>query len=324
MRGRVTELQTQLKHGFDRIPRTTVLQTTALALGGRDLGERAIDSLISKLEKSDADLKRFNRAWPKLREAFGKSVDFLVYELGVPNFGFLPSEPMLTVLALFFYHNGNVRPSRAAKRQLRRWFWATAFGARYTGAGYRPNLLGDAAFVQKLASNPKAQPAALQRIPLAKLRFVEYQRPGPVSNAFFCLLRLNRPRYLEDGSELPLGEISSRGNRSDKHHIFPKSLLIRHGVGAERSNSILNICYLVARENQSVGQRSPRNYLYDVPRSGRARRQSMRSHLVPSRSDAGAWDVSIKRGFKTFLDDRARVVAAAIEKQAGGRLFERG
>ena len=323
MRDLVREVQSQLKHGYDRVARTTILQTTALALRGRDLGERAIDSMISKLETSDRERRRFGRAWPKLRAAFLKAADFLVYDIGVPNFGFLPSQPMFTTLTLFFYHNGNVRPPRATKQQLKRWFWATAVGARYTGRGYRPNLLGDAAFVERLAANPKARASAIAAVPLSKLRFIEYRRPGPVSNAFFCLLRLARPRYLEDGSPIPLGEISSRSNRSDKHHIFPRALLAHHGVGPDRQNSILNICYLVARENQSVGQRTPWRYFADVPRSVRARNLSIRSHLIPSKDSSGIWDSSVRRGFSHFLDERARLIARAFERQAGVRLFER-
>jgi hypothetical protein len=300
-----------------------LLQTTAIALGARDLGERAIDSMISKLEKSDRERRRFHRAWPKLRAAFLRAADFFVYELGVPNIGFLPSEPMFTTLTLFFYHNGNVRPSRAAKRQLKRWFWATAVGSRYTGRGYRPNLLGDAAFVERLASNSSTHGPAIRKVPLSKLRSVEYSRPGPVSNGFFCLLRLARPRYLEDGAEIPLGEISSRSNRSDKRHIFPRALLDRHGVSAERQDSMLNICYLVARENQSVGQRLPRRYFAEVPRNARARNLSIRSHLIPSIDGSGIWDSRVKRGFAVFLDERARLIARAFEQQAGSRLFER-
>ena len=323
MRALVRELQSQLKHGFDRVPRKTILQTTALALDARDLGERAIDAMISKLEKKDAERKRFTRAWPRLRNAFAKATDYLVYELGVPDFSFLPSELMVTILTLFFYYNGNVRPSSGAKQQIRRWFWATSVGARYTGSGYRPNVIGDAAFVQRLASNPNAHASAIGRVPIGKLRYVDYRRPGPVSNAFFCLLRASQPCYLEDGGEIPLGEISSRANRSDKHHIFPKSLLARYGIGPDRANSILNICYLVARENQSVGQRAPRHYFDDVPRTTRARNRSLRSHLIPSKNGSGIWDHSTKRGFSVFLHNRAQLLARAFERQAGVKLFDR-
>jgi hypothetical protein len=120
-----------------------------------------------------------------------------------------------------------------------------------------------------------------------------------------------------------LGEISTRRNRRDKHHIFPRALLSRHGFGPERFNSLLNICFLVARENQSIGYKAPRHYFADVPRSGRARNLALRSHLIPDVEDRGIWDRSIKRGFKTLLDARAKLVIRAFEEQADMRLFER-
>jgi hypothetical protein len=323
MRAHVRELEALLKHGFNKVNRTTVLQTLALALGIEDLGERAIDGMISKIERDPEFADTFSRVWPSLRNAFCRAADYLVYELGVPNFGFLPSEPMLTILSLYFHHNGNVRPSRAAKRKLIRWFWSTAVAARYTGRGYRPNLLGDARFAQKLARNPKSATPPKAAVPLHTLYTTDYSRPGPLSNAFLCLLRLNRPRYLEDGLEIPLGEISSRSNRSDKHHIFPRALLRIHGFDADRYNCILNVCYLVARENQHVGSRAPRNYFEDVPRNGRIRNLAMRSHLIPSYENSGIWSRSYKRGYKLFLSERARLIANGFERQAGTVLFER-
>lgn len=155
-----------------------------------------------------------------------------------------------------------------------------------------------------VAKNPNAQLPTMARVPAH-------------------VLRSNGPRYLEDGSELPLGEISSRRNRSDKHHVFPRALLRRNGIEADRANSILNICYLVARENQSIGQRAPRKYLEEVPKSLRSRNTALRSHLLPIGTDSGLWDSSIKRGFKRFREEREAILKKAFERQAGVALFER-
>ena len=323
MRGLVRDIQTRLKHGFDRIQRTTILQTFALALGAHDFGERAIDSMIKRLERDSNERARFERAFPALREAIALASDYFVHELEVPNFEFLPSEPMLMILALYFFQNGNVRPSRSAKRRISQWFWATAVGARYTGRGYRPNLQADAQFMERLARNPKAHASWKVRVRIQSLCNTEYGRPGPVSNAFFCLLRSHRPRYLEDGTPIPIGETSSRKNSSDKHHIFPRALATQNCIAPERFNSIVNICYLVARDNRSIGQRAPRRYFEDVPRSIHARKLALRSHLIPSKPDRGIWDRSTKRGFRSFLLDRAWVLARAFESKAGIRLFER-
>jgi len=313
----------RLQHGFDGLSRETVLQTISFALGGQDLGERAFDTMINRLENDERARTEYDRNWRHLREAFGQAADYFVHELGVPNLEFLPSEPMMVILALYFFHNGNVRPPVAAKRTLKSWFWATAVGERYSGRGYRTNIVSDAKFMVRLAGNAGIRPSFHVSTPRYVLKATEYSRPGPRSNAFFILLRRQRPRYLEDGSEIPLGEISSRRNRSDKHHIFPRALLLNAGIGAARFNSILNICYLVARENQRVGQRSPRYYLTDLPNSKRAMRLAMRSHLLPDAPTSGLWSRSTKQGFNTFLDQRALLLIAAFEAEAGMKLFER-
>jgi hypothetical protein len=325
MRGMARDLQSRLKHGFARVRRETLLQTFAAALGIRDLGERAIDAFIDRLQTDEAEAAAFRRVLPKLREAMRMAADYLVHELGVPEFDFLPSEPMLMVLSLFFFHNDNVRPNKAAKVRLAQWFWATAVGARYSGRGYRPNVTSDIEFMRRLAANPAARQAIKLRLRVQALRDIEYGRPGPVSNAFFCLLRLKVPRYLDDGSPIPTGETSSRRNGSDKHHIFPKALLSRNGIGPDRYNSILNICYLVARDNRSrvVGQRAPRLYFQDVPQNRRVRSLAFRSHLIPSSAGEGIWDRNIKRGFKQFLRDRAWLLALEFERCAGMKLFDR-
>jgi hypothetical protein len=324
LRSRVREAQSLLKYGFGKLQRTTILQIVALTLGSRDLGDRAIDTLISKLEAKETERARFERIWPKLKIALADAADYFVYDLGVPSFEFLPSEPMLIVLTLFFYYNDNARPSRAVQRRLKQWFWATAVGARYTGRGYRPTILSDVRFAEKLASSAKAQATIKVSVPIDNVIRTEYSRPGPLSNAFLCLLRLNRPRYLEDGSSIPLGQISNRGNHNDKHHIFPRGLLKRHGIGPERYNSLANICFLAARENQRVGQRAPKAYLLDVPRSASVRARALRSHFIPPlKPGKGILDRSVKRGFKQFLNERAWAVARAFEKESNMRLFER-
>lgn len=323
LRGRVREVQTPLKCGFDRIAPTNILQGFALVLGIKELGERAIVTFTSRIESNNDERNRFDRVFNAIRDSFGRAVDYLVHELGVPNFGFLPSEPMVMILALFFFYNRNVRPRALAKRRLQQWFWCTAVAARYTGRGYRPNLLADIAFMEHLATTSGAHVPFTRTIRLSALRDTDYSRPGPTSNAFLCLLRLHGPRYLEDGSEIPLGEISSRSNRRDKHHIFPRALLDHYKIGPDRFNSIVNICYLVARENQSVGQRSPRKYFDDVRKSARARNLALQSQLIPSNDGRGIWDRSTKRGFRDFISDRTRLLARAFERQAAMKLFER-
>ena len=181
MRNLVRDVQARLKNGFGRVKRTTILQTMALALGSRDLGERAIDAMVSRLEGRENERLKFNRTWARLRDAFTAAADYLVHSLEVPGFDFLPSEPMFTVLTLYFFHKGAGRPSKAAQKRLRRWFWSTAIGARNTGSGYRPNWLADTEFAERLARNSNAQLTKMPRVPAHALRSIDYSRPGPLA-----------------------------------------------------------------------------------------------------------------------------------------------
>ena len=57
---------------------------------------------------------------------------------------------MIATLAFFFYANNGAQPSSGQKRELKKWFWATSVASRYTGKGYRQNLLSDIAFFERL------------------------------------------------------------------------------------------------------------------------------------------------------------------------------
>jgi hypothetical protein len=322
LRHLVREVRASLAYGFDVMQPESLLMTAALARGATDIGERAIDAMVRGVNKNAAEQAQFHRTWHTLKSSIGLAVDYLVTNFGVANHGFLPSEYLVAVLAQFFFHKGNTRPSPPAQRELRRWFWATVVGTRYTGRGYRPNILEDIRFMKRLAHGTARFPVSA-RTPLRAIRYAEYARRSMLTDGYFCLLRLMQPRYLENGEPIPVNEYSTRANRNDKHHIFPRQLLINRGLAASDYNSIANICFIVARENQSIGSRPPRDYLEDLPRGVRARNRALRSHLIPWHDTSGLWDKDARRGFRTFVGARTHVIAKAFETRAGTKLFAR-
>ncbi len=320
LRHLVREVRESLAHGFDAMQPESLLMTVALAREATDIGERAIDAMVRGVDADADEQARFHRTWRTLKHSIGAAVDYLVTNFGVANYGFLPSEYLVAVLAQYFFHKGNTRPSRSAQRELQRWFWSTVVGTRYTGRGYRPNILEDIKFMKRLAHGAARFPVSA-RTPLRAIRFAEYARRSMLTDGYFCLLRLMGPRYLEDGEAIPVNDYSTRANRNDKHHVFPRQLLINRGFASGDYNSIANICFLVARENQSIGSRPPRVYLEQLPQGRRARNRALRSHLIPWDDASGVWDQSAYRGFRTFLGARTRLIAKAFETQAGARLF---
>lgn len=128
------------------------------------------------------------------------------------------------------------------------------------------------------------------------------------------------PLYLESGNRIPLEEVASFANKKNKHHIFPKALLQRNEFSSKEANSLCNICYIVAEENQSIGSKKPRVYLAKY-RKRKQFAKVMKSHLIPYKKDSGLWSVNIKKGYRRFLDQRLDLICKAFEKEAGIRLF---
>lgn len=102
-------------------------------------------------------------------------------------------------------------------------------------------------------------------------------------------------------------------------------MLSRRGIKSKWNNSLLNICYLAANENQSINDDKPRNYLGEYNRK-RHFKKVMRSHLIPAGSDSGVWEDNLRNGFKLFLNQRANRILNSMTKLSDvkkNKLFER-
>ncbi len=325
LRHLVEDLRASLAPGFRRVSPLPLLLGIALIEGEREVGQRAVEGMIRRLEgeatSSPGGSRAFSRKWRKYRTSVGKAVDCFRTQLDVPGVELLYSDNMLAVLALFFYFNAR-QPTARQRRELRKWFWATAVGQRYTGQGYRVNIARDVEFMKRLARVGNARFVFSDLVPVSELRRVSYSRHSGMSVAFECLLRKNRPRYIDNGEPIPLDEYSTSANRGDRHHIYPKAQLAACGVPAREYNSICNICLIVAEENQAIGRSRPYVYLEHL-RTRKHFASAMRSHLIPCGRDDAIWDRHFVRGFRRFLLERQNVIARALEKQAGMRLFRK-
>lgn len=276
------------------------------------------------IERDEGERERFRRQWHLFQEAFLKAVEYLRDRFLVRDESYLPSANMLATLAVFFYHHPGP-PNRVQGRELRKWFWATGVGQRYSGRGYHRNLVADARLFESLARGGRRKFTFPDRLdPVLDIQAAEYSARSARTRAFFCLLAARAPRYLENGEPIPLGQVISHSNRKHRHHVFPQAQLKNH-VSARTYNSLCNICFLVSRDNLKIGMRLPRNYLAEYRAEGRPQFQKvMKSHLIPAGSGAGVWERGVVKAFKQFRAQRLRLICGEFEKAAGIKLFRRG
>ena len=322
------EVRQHIDSGFGQIPEMPILFAMAAIRGGTEARGQALRSVISRIEheaKADQRLRKtIERDWYRLAVCFGKAVDYLRQNFFVLSRDYLYSDYMVAVLALFFFQNGR-GPNPRQKEQLRKWFWATAVGSRYSGRNFLRCLPHDIGFVKRLVNNPKARFSYVPEVDRTDMRRAQFASRTGIATAFYCMMLGRRPvSILDNGvNEIPLDHYATAANRKDRHHIFPRAILAAADVPARLYNSVCNICLLTAEENQSIGSRRPRSYLGDAEKNGTYFKRKMSRHLIPIHDDSGVWHRDFKKGFMRFVRERTDLICRGLEAEAGIRLFRR-
>lgn len=322
------EVRQHIDESFGQIPEMPILFAMAAVRGGTEARGQALKIVIQRLEreaKASPQLrKKLAREWHRLGVCFGKAVDHLRQNFSVLNREFLYSDYMVAILALFFFWNGR-GPSGKQKEQLRRWFWATSVGSRYSGRNFLRCLPEDLKFFKRLAKNGMARFTYRPEVDRIDVRKAQFASRTGITAAFYCMMLRRRPvSILDDGlNDIPLDRYSTAANRKDRHHIFPRAGLSAGGVPASLYNSICNICLLTAEENQSIGSRRPRSYLGDVKEYGTFFKRKMARHLILVHDESGVWKSNASKGFAKFIRERTNLICKALEGEAGFRLFRR-
>jgi hypothetical protein len=322
------EVRDNLDDSFSDMPEMPILFALAAVRGATEARGPAIEKIIRRLQREsqndDRERKRLAREWNLLCKCFGKAVDHLRQNFRVLNRGFLYSDYMVSILALFFFWNG-VGPDKRQADQIRRWFWATAAGGRYSGKEFYRSLPKDLGFFRKLADKPGTRFKFRTQVDKVDLRKTQYAGHTGLSCAVYCMLLRRGPvSILDNGlNEIPLERYSSAANRKDRHHIFPRQPLANEEVPANQYNSIANICLLTAEENQQISNRRPSGYLGEVLETTKQFGRKMNRHLIPYHDQRGIWNKNLRRGFRRFIEERAEMIWHALEQEAGVRLFRR-
>ena len=316
----------RLPTSFQELTHETLLQTRALLDGIRDVGERAMEEVVARWEKNiedkNATAKSFNASWERQRRAIERTLDCLRVHFSVLDDSLLPSQYMVATLAVFFYHR-QAQATDGQLREIRNWFWMTALGQRYSGRGFRDNILSDAVFFKRLSTSGTARFPLTEKLDPNDLDRASYGQRSSMSDALYCLMIRQQPRYLANGHEMQLQDYASPANRKHKHHVFPKALLAGKGINARQANKALNLCFISGEENSAFGARHPRNYLASTSERKHFARV-MESHLLPRDKNSAIWDPNVHRGYKAFIKERRKLIVRAVETAVGGaKLFQR-
>jgi hypothetical protein len=314
--------------GFKGIPEMPILFALVATQGGTEARGRALRARVSQLEReathSERRRRRLAADWTRLSSCFGKAVNYLWDNFSVLSLDYLGYDYIISILALFYFWNGR-GPSERQKGEIRKWFWATCFGQRYSGGDFLRCVPADVKFFKRLARNPRERFHYRPTKDRGDVVRTQYSGRTGIGCAVYCLLLQRRPVSItENGlNEITRARYAAPGNRKDRHHIFPRAVMRAVDETPSRYNSVANICLLTAEENRSIGNKQPRRYLDHVRSRAGYFRAKMKHHLIPSDDQSGIWFRNVKRGFSRFLKQRADLICQTARREAGTPLFRR-
>jgi hypothetical protein len=247
-----------------------------------------------------------------VRENFGRitnglkyAVDYLRKHLGVFSVANLPYSTMLVPLSVFFAVDGNKESSYTDEQRIRidRWFWRAAFSRRYSSAVLR-NLNADVQAMKKLRDGTGATLGDFSLNLSAEFFTENHFVIGNVNTkTFILLLAQEKPKSFISGAPVDLAATLKDSNRTEFHHLMPRSFLKSSDQLKPSENVLANFAFLSRSDNRAIGGVAPSIYLDKI---GGSLEDVLSSALCP--------DVLFSDNYSQFIAIRKGMLAEKAAK----------
>ena len=222
-----------------------------------EIGIKTLKRIADEIRDVTGD--EYNRLFTDSIKSVARAVQYLKQEYKILSLGELPSQTMITVLAVFFYY----QPKSLSKTQLselRKWFWRSSLSNRYIGSGYSQYVDIDVKKMRDLAKkNSKLNIPPTSRI-FAKLQGVDLRAGRSTYRNIVKQALWQQPPVFINGDHVNRSDIESGQHKPEDDHFFPYDLK-RKGVCGEEINNILNVHFLNKDENGRKGKQPPSKWL---------------------------------------------------------------
>lgn len=251
--------------------------------------------------------------WKPCLESLGLAIDYARDNLGVVKSMLLPYRSLIAVIAYLFYKNKARSLDQKQAEFLAQWFWQTTFSERYS-ASTLTLMTEDRKLMDKIADRKEVAIKFPFNPDIESLMKIRMTRKSAVKNGVLCLLAKRNPRHFKNNSLLPLRDAYfSDFNSSEKHHIFPKSI-IQKQYPMVMVHSLPNFCFLPAELNKEISNKKPSKYFQEYASENPDFEDTLKTHLI-------RYDDSIKKGdFTSFLASRAALILEEITRATGSKI----
>ena len=168
---------------------------------------------------------------------------------------------------MFFAKPGEefVQVNDRQRARLVRWFWRACFSRRYS-SGVLRTLRDDIHAVGELKAG---RPSTLGDFPAIVTRDYfttnAFRINSVNTTTFILLLAQEEPLSFISGQPVAVADVLREYNRSESHHMYPRSFLTQRGVDPKDQNSLVNLCFLSKVDNTALGGVAPSAYRAKMP-----------------------------------------------------------
>lgn len=285
---------------FAAVPESHILRNIS-ASSGLGIHKESIDKLREQNHEA------LQEAAKHTAEAYKLAVDFLVDDLLLSSFGYLPYALQLTFLVEFF----RICPSPDIQKRkiLKNWFWDTSF-SRHFGRSNTGQQTADLKSIRSFAEEQKDNLEVEEKIKYHRFVLDSFRLNKAASKSFALLLAYNSPRSLLDGAPINTQQALSVLNKGEYHHIFPRAFLQSSGCQEEKINVAANICMLNLGSNRRLSGTRPSVYFAEMQENlGNEIEQVLASNFM----NMDAYKAGLDENYEGFLKIRANLLIQSMQ-----------
>lgn len=267
----------------------------------------AADAAPSALMSLNGERVRAN--FERVTNGVKYAVDYLKSHFCAESLSNLPFSTMLVPLAVFFAVPGNKEASynQSQSEEINKWFWRTAYSKRYS-SGVLRNLKTDIANMNTLREKGASRLGDFQVSVDEDFFKANMFGLGNVNTKTFLLMLAGyKPRSFISGAPVDLKTTLKAANRSEFHHMMPRSFLNASGQTDKYSeNALANFCFLSRADNRQLGG--------DAPSAYKAKMAANTAEIVAAAlAPMSLFDDDYNR----FVDERSAMLASEAKRLCG-------
>ena len=266
------------------------------------------EALFSALK--NIDTATFQKGLEQAEKQVDRLLNMIAGRLGLDHDRVLGSRYSFPVMTRYLAQRGGKLSDQQERDQLLYWYINTFLWGRFSGTT-ETVINKDLALIEGSTDQDTGQGLdrliqALRQnrgdLRLDQKDFLGTNKGSRFYPLLYLLTRVCHARDWGTGIELA-GHLLGQLNSLQIHHIFPKSLLYKHGYKKAEVNAIANFTFLTQETNLQVSNRNPAEY---IPEHENKYLGAVASHWIPM--EPKLWQVE---NYMDFLVARRQLLAEA-------------